>query len=188
MKSGIRMGRVPQSDDIVFFDGGDRAQVGRWSADGGHVGAVDVYTNTQLLSQFSPIAPLVFNDDWEFEDKDRFRNQTYPLFAVRFTLTGEARKKALYLAQGLGGMWSALQRVRRIAGVPTDFVDWTPAWSFRELYRIVSTLGPPDPNSKTVVTGLAIIRRFDAVNHKAPLLRGQKEMRSMREAIRLATL
>jgi len=138
-----------------------------------------------VLTQFSPTAAifLEFDVPWEPEDRAVFL-AGYPAFVVRFTLTGEARKKALYIAQGVGKMWETLQHLRRIAGTPRDFVNTASSWSFRELYGIVSSLGPPDPRTRTVVTGLSIIRRLDFVAHTS----GHPDMRSLREAIRVATL
>ncbi len=155
-KAGIRMGPAPLPDDIAFvgvsheLPGVPIARRGDWTFAGEHIGAVDAYTNTQVLTQFSPTAAifLEFDVPWEPEDRAVFL-AGYPAFVVRFTLTGEARKKALYIAQGVGKMWETLQHLRRIAGTPRDLVNTASSFAH--------TSGHPD-------------------------------MRSLREAIRVATL
>ena len=182
---GIRVPSVPDIPSIVFFREPDPflAIPGPWGLFA-HVGAVDIYKNKQAVDRFWPFPDL---GGWQQEDIDRLPEQ-YHFFVPRFQLACNARQKALYITQGLHDFWLYVQHINQIASRPVATINARSSWSFREIGAIVIPLLPKDDNPFLVwVYGLKIIHGLDMAAGRPPLIPGQQEVRSLRQAIAAAT-
>lgn len=184
MTSGLRTFPAPRSAADVLVPMADSLfDKGPWTLAGNMVSAFDVYTRRTVGN---PVWPWMSIDaEWDSEAYAAMQ-AGFPAFLVGFALGGAVRRKALYVAEGIGDMWVALQHLRTIAGQPTEFADPTASWSLRELAGILGpVLKTTDP---AVVSGLDLLHTLDTTAHRPPLIPGLTETRSLRQALDAATL
>jgi len=131
----------------------------RWGRAGNPIGTVDIYAGFGIVNQTGT----------RFVDP----GLDYQVFAVGYQVQNLLMKKKYYSDSGLGGIWTAIRKLKPLLGQRPDVIDVNASISMREMNGILSDLLVDDPSNSLQginLAGIAIrLTQVGMLGHLQPV-------------------